>query len=202
MYKIKRHSLLNIYYLHDQYEGPVTDEYEVVEQVEHLAEAYSKLKAYQRVSKPVSDGLFDDYYKYHHMKDIWGEPHLEQPYKGQLFYVCVKEHFDKWRTLYQLCEIKDIQGPSIFIKNHGEKPREDRMTIGQFQNMAMFPGREQSFILNWEMRTKCKYPKNLISKLVDAREYREVKNKQIALSKGVADWDIEFIKFGCIQGVS
>lgn len=200
MYKIKRHLLLNIYYLHDQYAGPVTEEYEVIDEVEYLAEAYSKLEDYQRNSTPVTDGLFDDYYKYHHMKVIWGEPHKVQPYIGQLFYVCVKENFDKWRTLYQLCEVQDIQGASIFIKNHGEKPRTDRMTIAQFQSMAMIPGRDEAFIRNWEMRVKCKYPKNLISKLADAREYREVKYKQVALSKGVSDWDIEFIKFDCIQG--
>lgn len=200
MYKIKRHLLLNIYYLHDQYSGPVTDEYEVVEEVEYLAEVYSKLESYQRNSTPAAGGLFDDYYKYHHMKDIWGVPHNVQPYIGQLFYVCVKEHFDKWRTLYQLCEVKDIHEPRIFLKNHGEKPRMDSMTIAQFQSMAMFPGREESFIRNWEMRSKCKYPKNLISKLKDARDYREVTLNQVALSKGVSDWDIEIVEFNRIQG--
>lgn len=200
MYKIKRHLLLNIYYLHDQYAGLVTDEYEVVDEVEDLAVAYSKLKTLQNNSTPAADGLFDDYYKYHHMKDIWGEPHEFQPSIGQLFYVCVKEHFDKWRTLYQLCEVLDIKGASIFIKNHGEKTRTERMTIAQFQSMAMIPGRDESFIRNWEMRMKCKYPKNFVSRLDEAREYREVKYKQVELSKSVADWDIEFIKYDCIQG--
>jgi len=200
MYKIKRHLLLNIYYLHDQYSGPVTDEYEVVDEAEYIAEAYSKLESYKRNSTPAAGGLFDDHYKFHHMKDTWGEPDNAQPYIGQLFYVCVREHFDKWRTLYQLCEVKDIQEPRIFLKNHGEKPRRETMTIAQFQSMAMFPGREESFIRDWEMRIKCKYPRNLISKLKNIRDYRGVTLKQISLSKGTNDWDIEFVDFNHITG--
>lgn len=202
MYKIKRHLLLNIYYLHDQYSGPVTDEYEVVDEVDYLGEAYSKLEDYQRKSTPGFDGLFDDYYKYHHLKGIWGDPLKIQPYIGQLFYICVREHFDKRRTLYQLCEVKDIQEPKIFIRNHGERPRDDRMTIAQFQSAALFPGRDESFISNWEERFKCKYPKNFISKLEGAKEYRSVNYKQVELSKGVMDWDIAFLEFDCNTGAS
>jgi len=46
MYKIKRHKLLNLYYVHDRYCGPITDEYEFIEEVEELYPAVLKVREY------------------------------------------------------------------------------------------------------------------------------------------------------------
>lgn len=79
MCKIKRHKLLNLYYIHDQYSGPIQDEYEFVEQVNDFYASMMKLKEYQEKSTPNIEGIFEDYYKYEHMKSIWGNPEEIQP---------------------------------------------------------------------------------------------------------------------------
>lgn len=70
MYKIKRHKLLNLYYIHGQYSGSITSDYEVIEEVDELGSAYRKLKEYEENQIPNIDGIFEDYYRYEHMKGL------------------------------------------------------------------------------------------------------------------------------------
>lgn len=74
MYKIKRHILLNLFYIHGQYSGPITDEYEAIEEIENWSEALKRVIELQASTVSNTDGIFEDYYKYHHMKGIWGNP--------------------------------------------------------------------------------------------------------------------------------
>lgn len=140
VYKIKRHKLLNLYYLHDQYSGPVQADYEVVEEVSDYIKAFTTLKEYQATSTPLNamEGLFEDYYKYEHMKDVWGDPRGVQPSIGQLFFICLKEMHGRFRTLFHLCEVKSIQEPHVMFYNHAESKNE-RLTFAQFQGLALLP---------------------------------------------------------------
>jgi hypothetical protein len=185
MYTIKRHKLLNIYYLHDQYSGPITEEYEVVEEVGNYSEVQSRLKDYQETANPSYDGLFEDYYKYEHMKSVWGDPEGLKPSIGQLFFICLKEMHSQFRTYFELCEVKAIQEPHVHYFNHATSKR-DRMTFAQFQGNALIPERDESFIQNWESKVRIRYPRNLISTLLnDGYRY-----KQISIAKNYNEWDL------------
>ncbi|MEK3992762.1 hypothetical protein [Robertmurraya sp. FSL R5-0851] len=189
MYKLKRHRILNLYYLHSPYSGSITEEYEVVEEVEDFVEGYTKLEEYRSNNESTIDGIFEDYYKYEHMKCLWGDVSGIQPTIGQLFFVCRKEAFGKWRTLYELCEVKEIHEYRVIYKNHASN-KVDKMTIGTFQDQALFPTRDQNFIQEFEIKTGLTYPKNLISLLDGVKDYRKVMNRKIALTNGVTNWDL------------
>ncbi|MGS2778364.1 hypothetical protein ACVBAX_13440 [Robertmurraya sp. GLU-23] len=75
------------------------------------------------------------------MKCLWGDVSGIQPTIGQLFFVFRKEAFGKWRTLYELCEVKEIQEYRVIYKNHASN-KVDKMTIGTFQGRALFPTRD------------------------------------------------------------
>lgn len=201
MYKIKRHLTLNLYYLHDLHSGPVTANYEIVEEdVGQFQEAITKLKEYQKNCTPNIDGLFEDYYRYEHMKGLWGDPLKVQPAIGRLFYTCTKETFISKRTIFELYEVKSIQEPHITVFNHSSYKNE-QMTFGQFQGLALIPEREESFIQNWESKTCIRYPRNLISKLVGCNSYRQIRNKTVSLAQHICDWDLPKIEMNTRKSV-
>lgn len=194
MYKIKRHKILNLYYIHDQYSGPITSEYEIIEEdAGDYNEAYSKLEEYQDTSTPNVGGLFEDYYKYEHMKGLWGDPLKVQPTIGQLFYTCRKETFNSKRTIFELHEVKAIEEPYVKVINRSAD-KSEQMTIGQFQGLALIPEREENFILDWETRTGIKYPRYLISKLSRCRYYYNVLNRTVYLAQHITDWDLPILE--------
>lgn len=189
VYKIKRHKLLNVYYLHDQYSGKLKEEYEVVEEVTDYNLAITKVKEYQETATPSFDGLFEDYYKYEHMKDVWGDPRGVQPLDGQLFFICLKEMHGQFRTLFHLCEVKAIQEPHVMFQNYAES-KNDKMTFAQFQGLALIPGRDELFIQDWETKTGILYPRNLISRLSGITNHRYVRHKYISIGNGINQWDL------------
>ncbi len=190
MYKIKRHKLLNLYYVHDQYSGPITDEYEVVDEVLNWSQVHGKLKDYQAKEPANIDGIFEHYYKYEHMKEIWGDINGIQPSVGQLFFICLKESYDKKRNLFELCEVKSIKNePQIYYYNHAAS-KGDKMTISQFQGLALIPERDEAYIQNWEGKVKIRYPRNLINQLVGMMDYRQSRNRRVGLAQYIEDWDL------------
>lgn len=54
------------------------------------------------------------------------------------------------------------------------------------QRRALLPDRDSDFIENWTSKTRCRYPCNLISKLIGVKDSCEVEYKTVALSKGGA----------------
>lgn len=195
MYTIKRHKLLNLFYVHDRYSGPIKDEYEVVENVEDWREVHQKVKEYESNNPPNTDGIFDDYYKYEHMKAVWGDPEGIKPSIGQLFFLYVKEGHSRKRTLFELCEVKNIQEPYVIYQNHGISTQE-KCTLAAFQRGAMIPGRDKFFIKDFEKGTHIRYPRNLISTLIGKTDYRQVR-RQFAVAQGVTDWDLPAVEYKC-----
>jgi hypothetical protein len=194
MYKIKRHKLLNLYYIHGQYSGIITSDYEAIEEVEDLGIAYLKLKEYEENQIPNIDGIFEDYYRYEHMKGLWGVLEGIQPTIGQLFFYCVKEGHGQKRTPFELCEVRTVNEPFVIVYNHAQS-KSEKMTMAAFQGLALVPERDPSYITNWEVKTKIRYPKNLISKLKGVTDYRQVRNRVVSLSKNITDWDLPVKEF-------
>jgi hypothetical protein len=189
MYKIKRHKLLNLYCIHGPYSGIITSDYEVIEELDELWNAYRKLKEYEENQIPNIDGIFEDYFRYEHMKGLWGVLEGIQPTLGQLFFCCVKENHGQKRTLIELCEVRSVNEPFVGIYNHAQS-KPERITVAAFQGLALIPERNQSYIANWETKTKIRYPLNLIYTLKGIIDYRQVRHRVVSLTPYIKDWDL------------